>query len=60
MWGTIPIGSVLGGLLGGVIGLHETIWIGAIGSFFPFLFVLFSPVRSIRKMPEPVADPQPV
>ena len=60
VWGTIPIGSLLGGFLGGVIGLHETIWVGAIGSFFPFLFVLFSPVRSIQQMPEPVAEPQPV
>ncbi|MBA2373254.1 MAG: MFS transporter [Chloroflexi bacterium] len=53
VWGTIPLGATLGGFLGGAIGLRETIWIGALGSALPFLFVLFSPVRSIRSMPEP-------
>ncbi len=53
VWGTIPIGSILGGFLGGVIGLHETIWIGAIGGIFVFLQVLLSPVRSLRRIPEP-------
>jgi MFS family permease len=52
VWGTIPIGATLGGILGGVIGLHETIWIGAIGGLFVFLPVLLSPVRSLRTIPE--------
>jgi MFS family permease len=56
VWGTIPIGSILGGFLGGVIGLHETIWIGAIGGLFVFLPVLLSPVRGIREMPEPTDE----
>ena len=60
VWGTIPIGAILGGILGGQIGLYETIWVGAIGSFFPFLFVLFSPVRGIHEMPGSAADAQPV
>jgi MFS family permease len=53
VWGTIPVGATLGGFLGGVIGLHETIWIGAIGGLFVFLPVLLSPVRSIGAMPAP-------
>jgi hypothetical protein len=53
VWGTIPIGSLLAGALATVIGLRETILIGGIGGFIPFLFVLFSPVRTIRSMPEP-------
>jgi MFS family permease len=56
VWGTIPVGSTIGGLLGGVIGLHETIWIGAIGGIFVFLPVLLSPVRSLRTIP--IADPE--
>jgi MFS family permease len=53
VWGTIPVGSILGGALGGLIGLHETIWIGAIGGLFMFLPVLFSPVRQLRTIPGP-------
>lgn len=56
VWGTIPFGSIAGGLLGGLVGLHATIWIGAIGGLFSFLPVLFSPVREIREMPAPVVD----
>ncbi|MBA2266605.1 MAG: MFS transporter [Chloroflexi bacterium] len=52
VWGTIPIGSIVGGLLGGGIGLQATIWVGAIGSFIGFLPVLFSPVRSLQSIPD--------
>jgi MFS family permease len=56
VWGTIPFGNIIGGFLGGVIGLHNTIWIGAIGGLFVFLPVLLSPVRHIREMPAPLAE----
>jgi len=56
VWGTIPIGAIVGGFLGGLIGLHETIWVAAIGGLFVFLPVLLSPVRSIRTMPELLDD----
>ncbi|MFI5254845.1 MAG: MFS transporter, partial [Candidatus Limnocylindrales bacterium] len=56
VWGTIPIGSFIGGYLGGTIGLRETLYVGAIGSALAFLFVLFSPVRSLRTIPEAVPD----
>jgi MFS family permease len=56
VWGTIPFGGILGGFLGGVIGLDETIWIGAIGGVFVFLPVLFSPVRSLERIPDPEPD----
>jgi MFS family permease len=52
VWGTIPIGQVIGGTLGTAIGLHETIWIGAIGSLIAFLPVFLSPVRALRTIPE--------
>lgn len=54
-WGVIPIGSVIGGALGSTVGLHQTIVIGAIGSLVAALPVLFSPVRSLRAVPEPAA-----
>jgi len=56
VWGTIPLGALLGGALGTWVGLKETLIIGGIGCCLPFLPVLFSPVRSIREMPEPVDD----
>ena len=51
VWGTIPIGALAGAVLGGVIGLQATIWVGAIGSFLGFLPVLLSPVRSLKEIP---------
>jgi MFS family permease len=56
VWGTIPPGNLLGGFLGGAIGLQPTILLSAVLSVIPFVFVLFSPVRSIREMPEPMED----
>lgn len=56
VWGTIPIGSLMGGALGTWIGLRETIVIGAIGSGASFLWILFSPQRHLREMPEPIDD----
>ena len=51
-WGTIPIGAVAGGFLGGVIGLHNTILVGAIGSLVGFVPVVLSPIPQIQDMPE--------
>jgi MFS family permease len=59
VWGTIPMGAVLGGLAATWVGVHNAIWIGAFGSCLPFLFVLLSPVRSLRTMPEPLAGGEP-
>jgi predicted MFS family arabinose efflux permease len=53
VWGTIPLGAILGGFLGGAIGLHETSWVGAIGGVFSFVPVLLSRVRSLKEMPGP-------
>ena len=32
VWGTIPIGSLLGGILGATIGLRPTLWVAVFGS----------------------------
>ena len=57
VWGTIPIGSALGGILGSTIGVHETIWVGAILGCFVFLAVLLSPVRSLRRIEDALPAP---
>jgi MFS family permease len=54
-WGTIPVGYAIGGFLGGVIGLHSTIWVGALGAIVTFVPVALSPIWRIRRMPD-VAD----
>jgi MFS family permease len=56
VWGTIPLGSLLGGVLASTIGVKETLIVGGIGCCLPFLPVLFSPVRGIQDMPEPVDE----
>jgi hypothetical protein len=56
VWGTIPLGSIAGGALGSLIGLHATIVVGAVGALIGFVPVTLSSVRSIVTMPEPVED----
>lgn len=55
VWGTIPIGSLLGAGLSEIdaIGVHTTIWIGALLGLTAFLPVYFSPVRTLQRIPDP-------
>jgi MFS family permease len=55
-WGTIPIATTAGGILGGVIGLHDTIVLGAVGGLVVFVPVALSPLRQIKTMPDAVED----
>ena len=60
VWGTMPIGSIIGGILGTVIGLHATIWVGAIGGLLAFIPVTLSPARHLETMPEQLPDDPPI
>jgi MFS family permease len=51
VWGTIPAGSMVGGVLGEILGLHTAIGISAVGGTLAFLWVLLSPVRRITEIP---------
>jgi MFS family permease len=55
-WGTIPIGFTVGGFLGGIIGLHNTIWVGALGAIVSFVPVALSPIWRIHAMPDSVEE----
>ena len=46
---TLPLGSLLGGAAGEAIGLLPTVMLASLGMFFAFLWVLFSPVASLRE-----------
>lgn len=51
VWGTLPIGGLMGGLLAQAFGYHTAIGIGVAGAAVAFLWVLFSPVRQVRDFP---------
>jgi MFS family permease len=57
VWGTIPIGSFLGGLIGGVLGLRPTLALAAAGQTMAGGWVLFSPVPSVQRI-EDVLHPE--
>ena len=59
VWGTIPLGTLAGGAIAQATSLHTAIWVGAVLGTPVFLWVLLSPLRSIKDMPEPVAEPTP-
>jgi MFS family permease len=56
VWGTIPLGSLIGGALAGLIGLRETMVFGAIGSGLAVLWIVLSPQRHLREMPELIEE----
>ncbi|MFM8926947.1 MAG: MFS transporter [Rhodoluna sp.] len=51
VWGCMPIGALISGVLGERFGVVPTITVGAIGGLFAVGFVLFSPIRTMREMP---------
>ena len=53
VWGTIPLGNIVGGVLASTIGLRPTITVGAVGASLCCGFLLARPVRTIRRLPEP-------
>lgn len=52
VWGTIPVGAFIGGVLGSTIGVVPTIFIGAGIEVLAGLWILSGPVR-LRQQPEP-------
>lgn len=51
--GSIPVGSLVGGLLGTLYGYRDAIGLCVLGLSVAFLWVLFSPIRDVRTMPSP-------
>jgi hypothetical protein len=56
VWGTLPVGAFIGGVLGNGVGLRPTLWIGAIGGLTAILPVLVTRVRTLDRIPEPSPD----
>jgi MFS family permease len=51
IWGTLPLGSLLGGFLGGLIGLRPTLALAVAGMFLAVLWIALSDVRALRSLP---------
>ena len=49
--GLVPIGALLGGLLGEAIGLRPTLFISAAGEMAGIIWLLFTPVWNLRDLP---------
>ncbi|MBT2450994.1 MFS transporter [Streptomyces sp. ISL-43] len=52
-WGVQPVGALLGGWIGGLIGLSEVMLLAAVGLFTSALWPLLSPVRHLVEAPAP-------
>lgn len=59
VWGTMPLGALIGGVLGQLLGVRETVWIGVIGGALTFLPVFLSPLRTMRDLPRHSDHEQP-
>jgi MFS family permease len=62
--GANPIGAVIGGALGGLIGIPLTLVVASFGMLLGFLWLLLSPVRGLSAMPAtdrsgPAPTPEP-
>jgi len=51
VWGTIPLGAFLGGILGTTIGVVPTLWVGTAVGFLCMLPVVFSPLWGMQTLP---------
>ena len=52
VWGVLPIGAVIGGVLGAAFGLRTTLWVGAAGQALAGVWLLASPMRTLRDFPD--------
>lgn len=50
VWGSRPIGSLLGGYLGSIMGLPMTLVVGAFGMLLAFMPLLLSPIPRLRSV----------
>ena len=54
VWGTFPLGGVLGGALGSTIGVVQTIILGGLVSTVAALWIFLGPVIRLKEQPAPV------
>jgi MFS family permease len=52
VWGVLPLGGLLGGVLGSLFGLRPTLWVGYVGEALACIWLLASPMRTMRDFPD--------
>jgi MFS family permease len=56
VFGTMPVGGLLGGVLGQWLGVLPALWIATAGGFLACLPVLLSPLVTMRDLPDELED----
>lgn len=51
--GVLPVGALAGGMIAEAIGIRLTLFLGALGYLLSTLWLVFSPIRQLRELPEP-------
>ncbi len=51
VWGVMPIGALVSGALSTLWGVGPTVLVGAVGTLLSAGFVVFSPLRGLRRLP---------
>jgi MFS family permease len=51
-YGIRPVGALIGGVLGAAIGVRSALWIASLGALLGVFWVVFSPLSTMRKLPE--------
>ena len=60
VWGVIPLGGVVAGVLAETIGLRETMVVGSIGGLLAVVPILASPIRSVGRLSELEPQSSPI
>ncbi|MEE1824233.1 MFS transporter [Streptomyces sp. BE20] len=63
VWGTLPLGALIGGTVADTAGPRAALWVCAVGTLVVPVPLLLSPLRGMRDLPsgpwaEPVPDPE--
>jgi MFS family permease len=58
VWGTMPLGALVGGSLGATLGVRDALLVAAVIGVVPVLPVYFSPLRRMKELPA-YQDPAP-
>jgi MFS family permease len=55
VWGVIPFGQLLAGVIATTVGLHAAVWVGALGGAFSITPLLLSPMRRVATTEDALA-----